>query len=217
MIAVRIIPLFLAMTLLLMSPGDSFSAGKNATSPAAQFVQRLGDKALTSLTAQNLPKAERSRRVRTLLRENFDIVTIGRFVLGGHWRTATEAQRSEYTKLFENMIVETYTHRFAEYSGQSFEVLGASPSSGGADTIVTSQILQKNGPPVSVDWRVREKGGSMKIVDVMVEKISMSVTQRDDFNGVIQSGGGKIEALLVSLRKRQTGESESTTKQAAKH
>ncbi|MEZ0224051.1 MAG: phospholipid-binding protein MlaC [Alphaproteobacteria bacterium] len=210
----RMIPLFLAMTLLLMLPGATF-AGKNADSPCAQFVQKLGDKALTSLTARELSKAERSRRVRTLLRENFDIPTIGKFVMGGHWREATEAQRAEYNRLFENMIVETYTRRFAEYSGQSFKVLGTAPSSGGADTIVTSQILQKNGPPVDVDWRVREKGGSSKIVDVLVEKISMSVTQRDDFDGVIQAGGGKIEALLEALRKRQSDN--GTSKQAAKH
>jgi phospholipid transport system substrate-binding protein len=212
---VRIVPLFLAMALLLALPGYSLAAGKNADSPAAQFVQKLGDKALTSLTAHGLPKGERSRRVRTLLRENFDITTIGRFVLGGHWREASEAQRAEYTRLFENMIVETYTRRFAEYSGQSFKVLGTTPSSGGADTIVKSQILQKDGPPVDVDWRVRDKGG-MKIVDVLVDNISMSVTQRDDFDGVIQAGGGDIEALLSTLRKRQTGDS-GTAQQASKH
>ncbi|TAL33869.1 MAG: ABC transporter substrate-binding protein [Alphaproteobacteria bacterium] len=215
MITARIIPLFLAMTLLLALPAYSQAAGKNIDSPAAQFVQKLGDKALTSLTAQGLPKGERSRRVRTLLRENFDITTIGRFVLGGHWREATDKQRAEYTKLFENMIVETYTRRFADYSGQSFKVLGAAPSSGGGDTIVKSQILQKDGPPVDVDWRVRDKGG-MKIVDVLVDNISMSVTQRDDFDGVIQAGGGDIEALLSTLRKRQSGES-NTSKQASKH
>src|SRR4051812_48329199 len=98
----------------------ALAAGKNLDSPAAVFVQKLGDKALTSLTAKGLPKGERSRRVRTLLRENFDIPTIGRFVLGRHWGEATDAQRAEYVNLFEDMIVETYTQRFAEYSGQSF-------------------------------------------------------------------------------------------------
>jgi phospholipid transport system substrate-binding protein len=215
LITARIIPLFLALTLLLALPGYSLAAGKNTDSPAAHFVQKLGDKALTSLTAHDLPKGERARRVRTLLRENFDIATIGRFVLGMHWRDATEAQRAEYNRLFENMIVETYTRRFAEYSGQSFKVLGTSPSSGGADTMVKSQILQKNGPPVDVAWRVRDKG-SLKIVDVLVENISMSQTQRDDFDGVIQAGGGQIEALLSTLRKRQTGDSD-TSKQASKH
>lgn len=194
----------LSMTLLLalfLLGAAAPSFAKGGDSAAAQFVQRLGDQALTSLTAKGLPKGERAKRVRTLLRENFDISTIGRFVLGTHWREATEAQRAEYVSLFEDMIVETYTQRFQEYSGQSFKVLGAETS--GGDTMVASQILQKNGPPVDVEWRVRDKGGSLKIVDVLVERISMSVTQRDDFDGVIQAGGGKIEALLASLRRHK--------------
>lgn len=202
----RIFSLSLLLALFLFGAGLTSPAfavtGKNLDSPAAVFVQRLGDKALTSLTAKGLPKGERSRRVRTLLRDNFDIKTIGRFVLGRHWNEATEAQRSEYVSLFEDMIVETYTQRFAEYSGQSFKVIGTE-GSGGNDTTVASQILQNGGPPVDVKWRVRDKAGSMKIVDVLVDEISMSQTQRDDFDGVIQAGGGNIEALLASLRKHK--------------
>jgi phospholipid transport system substrate-binding protein len=194
---------FLTLACGLAAPAPA-AVGKNIDSPPAHFVQRLGDKALTSLTARDIDGQERARRVRTLLRDNFDIGTIGRYVLGTNWRTATEAQRAEYVKLFEDMIVQTYSRRFAEYSGQSFKVTGTlPPQEGSNDTIVSSLILQQNGPPVSVDWRVRDKGGSMKIVDVVVENISMSVTQRSDFSAVIQQGGGKVEALLASLRQRQ--------------
>jgi phospholipid transport system substrate-binding protein len=206
------IALILALFALVATP--SFAA-RDVSGPEAGFVQKLGDRALTSLTAQNIPSKERAARVRALLNEYFDIRTIGRFVLGTHWREASEAQRQEYIKLFENMIVKTYTQRFAEYSGQSFKVLNA-VKSGESDTIVASQILQKDGPAVGVEWRVRNKGGQMKIVDVLVEKISMSVTQRDDFDGVIQAGGGDVEALLNSLRKHQSGDS-GTAKQASKH
>lgn len=194
---------FLAIACALSAPAAAAS-GKNLDSPAAQFVQRLGDKALTSLTARGIDGQERARRVRTLLRENFDIATIGRFVLGSHWRAATEAQRAEYADLFEDLIVHTYSRRFAEYSGQSFKVTGTQPPEPGSnDTIVSSLILQQGGPPVAVDWRVRNKGGSMKIVDVFVESISMSLTQRSDFSAVIQQNGGEVEALLTSLRQRQ--------------
>ena len=49
--------------------------------------------------------------------------------------------------------------------------------------------------------RVRERGGSMKILDVIVEGVSMSVTQRSDFSSVIQRGGGNVDVLLDHLRK----------------
>lgn len=168
---------------------------------AADFVRGLGEKALTSLTTKNLDKAEREKRVRSLLRSYFDVNTIARFTLGPNWRNATEAERNEYIKLFENMIVSTYAQRFSEYQGQELKV-GTATRASERDIIVKSQIIQQGGPPVAVDWRVRGTAGNYKIIDVIVEGISMSVTQRSDFAAVIQSGGGKVEALLQSLRQR---------------
>lgn len=172
-------------------------AGK-ADDPASSFVQTMGNKALTSLTAKDISESARAQRVRALLRENFDIKTIARFVMGPAWKDATDAQKAQYMDLFEDMIVDTYSHRFAEYSGQSFEVTGAQQISD-KDSLVKSKIIQKGGPPVVVDWRVRNKGG-MKVVDVVVEDISMSMTQRSDFTSVIQSGG--VDGLIKSLKQR---------------
>lgn len=170
-----------------------------AADDATAFIENLGEKALTSLTTKDLNQAEREKRVRSLLRSYFDVDTIARFTLGTNWRNATDAQKSEYIKLFEKMIVTTYAQRFSEYEGQELKV-GKATKASDRDTVVSSQIIQQGGPPISVEWRVRNRNGQMKIIDVLVEGISMSVTQRSDFASVIQNGG--IDALLASLRAR---------------
>ena len=167
----------------------------------SQFVQKLGDTALTSLTDKNMPRAEREQRVRAILENNFDILAIGKFAMGAYWRDASEAQRNEYLGLFENSLVNTYTTRFEDYSGQTLRVKGFN-ASGDTDSIVLSEIVQKDGPSVNVEWRVRKEGNNFKIVDVTVEGISMSITQRSDFASVIQHGGGSIDTLLASLREQ---------------
>ena len=73
---------------------------------------------------------------------------------------------------------------------------------GETDSIVSSQIIPPDAPPVAVDWRIRPRGDALKVIDVAVEGVSMSVTQRSEFSSVIQRGGGNIEALLQSLRQR---------------
>lgn len=188
-----------ALAALLAFPGGAIAAKTNGT-PAALFIQTLGNKALNSLTAKDLPAAERASRVRDLLRADFDVPTIGRFVAGRGWNPATEAQRREYMNLFEDMIVKTYTRRFADYSGQSFKVLN-SADAGGGDSLVRSQIIQIDGPPVQVDWRVRDNKGQLKVVDVVVEQISMSVTQQQDFASIM-GGTGDLGKLIASLHQR---------------
>lgn len=206
MTATAILPRILVL-LMLFCFGMSGSAAaneKNLNHPAAKFIDKMGNTAINSLTAKDIPSKEREKRVRSLLTSNFDVQTIGRFAMGTYWKTATEAEKADYLNLFEDMIVKTYAQRFAEYSGQDFKVAGAIDASE-KDALVSSQIFQESGPPVNVEWRVRKKNGSMKVIDVIVEGISMSVTQRSDFASVIQKGDGRVSALLNTLRLRQNG------------
>jgi len=190
---------FCAILLSFVLPAPA--SADSASSAQAQFVQSLGNTALMSLTGKDMDRKTREDRVRKILRNNFDVAAIGKFALGPYWRQATDSQKKEYTGLFEDMIVQTYTTRFEDYSGQKLKVTGSEPS--GSDYIVSSQVIQKDGPPVNLQWRVRKKDGALRIVDVVVEGVSMSVTQRSDFASVIQNGGGSIDALLKSLSDRR--------------
>ena len=76
----------------------------------------------------------------------------------------------------------------------------SSRTEGRGDTIVSTVILQRSGPPVNVDWRIRAGDDSYKVVDVIVEGVSMVITQRDEFSSVIRRSGGNVEGLLAKLR-----------------
>lgn len=169
---------------------------KIASAKAA--VVGMTNKGIAFLGDDSLDDTQRTAEFRKLLNNNFDMATIGKFALGTSWRTATPAQQAEYQKLFKEMIVKTYSRRFKEYKGQKVEV-GSARADGDKDVIVSSSIIPADGPEVKVDWRVR---GS-KIVDIMVEGVSMALTQRSDFASVIQRGGGKIDVLLEQLRAQQ--------------
>lgn len=169
--------------------------------PAEVFIQSLGDRAILSLTEKTIPRKEREQRLRSILTDNFDVATIGKFAMGRYWKDASEKQRAEYLKLFENMVVQAYTNRFEDYAGEVFEVDG-SMSASDTDMIVHSHIKPKDGPVLNVDWRVRMFSGNYRVIDAIVEGISMSVTQRSDFASVIQQGGGTVDALITSLKKR---------------
>jgi phospholipid transport system substrate-binding protein len=172
-----------------------------AADAPTDFIGDLGARAIGELTAKDMSQAEREAKFRQLLDEHFDVPAIGRFVLGRHWKVATDAQKTEYLKLFEDFIVRSYAVRFAGYSGQTFTVKGSTPGPK-ETTLVHSTVLQHNAQPIRVDWRVEPRGGRLVITDIIVEGVSMSVTQRSEFASVIQSSGGKVEGLLEALRKK---------------
>ncbi len=166
---------------------------------AKNFIASMGDRGINFLGNAAMSQEAKKAEFRSLLNESFDMSTIGRFSLGNYWRTATPAQQQEYLKLFNEMIIKVYSQRFSDYKGQKFQVNTARKESD-KDTVVTSFIVPADGPQVQVDWRVRNKNGSYKVVDIVVEGVSMSVTQRSDFASVIQRGGGNVDVLLQHLR-----------------
>jgi phospholipid transport system substrate-binding protein len=167
------------------------------------FVEALAEKAMGALTNPDLPDVQREAAVGALLEEYFAIPAIGQWVLGRYWRNATPEQRSEYLMLFENMIVVTYTDRFKRYSGQTLTVINVSgEDESNGDVVVQSEL---DGPgaaeAVSVGWRVRLAESAMKIVDVIVEGVSMGQTQRSEFGSIISRSGGDILPLLEQMQR----------------
>jgi phospholipid transport system substrate-binding protein len=137
-----------------------------------------------------------------MLNNSFDLQTIGRFVVGRTWYSARPEQQQEYIRLFEKLVVQIYSERFALYKGEKFKTVDARQE-GEKDYIVNGLIVNPNSnQPISVDWRIRDSGGKMAVIDVIVEGVSMSVTQRQEYMSVIQRNGGEIEPLLQMMRER---------------
>ena len=182
------------------SSSITYISDDKASEGAEKFITKLADQGIAVLANEDASEAKQKKEFRRLLNNNFDMNTIARFSLGRYWRTASKAQRSEYLKLFKAMIIDVYSQRFSDYQGQVIEVKG-SRKEGERDVLVHSLLTQEAGPDVKVDWRVRKRDGRYKVIDVIVEGVSMALTQRSDFSSVVQRGGGDMEALLAHLRE----------------
>ncbi|MBM3629967.1 MAG: ABC transporter substrate-binding protein [Alphaproteobacteria bacterium] len=191
--------LALATLLATALPRAGGASARNATD-AGSFVTTLAQDAIDQLAAPNLSEGERDTRFRKLFLDGFDVPLIARFVLGRYWRQATEAERAEYLRLFDELVVQTYARRFNEFNTARLRVLSVSRPNEDNDVIVAVEGSVASKPPVRLDVRVRRGSSAYKVIDVSIEGVSMAVTQRDEFSSVIQRGGGKVEALLASLR-----------------
>ncbi len=200
--------LFLFALLGLAAPSFADDAAAPLTNEG-KFIQDLGDKAVSILADKSLSADARNEKFRAMLSDYFDLNTIARFVIGRSWLTATPDQQKEYMDLFEKLVVKTYSDRFALYTGEGFKVRASRPE-GKKDFIVDSEITHPDGsPPTIVTWRVRQGDKGLGIIDVVVEGVSMSVTQRQEYSSVIQRNGGDIGALLTLMRERVAAPNEA--------
>lgn len=166
------------------------------------FVQTLGNRAIEILqTKEETTFSEREQKFRTLLLDGFDMLTISQFVLGRYARTLSEQELKDYQTLFIDFVVRVYAVRFDAYSGETFKVDRVLDRVDN-DVIIRALIERIGGqPPVRTDWRVRvSDSGTMKIIDVYVEGISMLNTQRQEFAAVIEQRG--IQGLMDEMHAR---------------
>ena len=195
-ITANLISTVIAIPLLILASNGALAEGKNAD----EFIRTVGQEAIESLTGKEMSDVQRQKGFRSILNRTFEVPLIAKFTLGRYWRRASKVQQKEYVQLFEDFIVLAYTARFKDYSGEAFTV-GKVREIDERDALVQSLLILKDGRKIVVYWRVRGKS-EPKIIDVIVEGISMAITQRDEFSAIINQNGGKIDGLLTALRKK---------------
>jgi len=183
----------------LLALGGARAADADA-SDAKAFLRAFSDRAIAMLADDGLTDRERAREFRDLLQDGFDMPLISRAVLGRYWHTASAEQREEFVQRFEDFVVSFYGHRLGAYSGETLK-LGAAHVRA-KDALVRSRVVRPKGPPLAVDWRLRRSGDDWRIVDVVVEGVSMTITHRSEFAAVIENHGGGVESLLQALRNK---------------
>ena len=178
---------------------------------AGAFLASLTERAVEQLTDESLAPPERKQRFRVLFRENFDVPAIGRFVLGRYWCKAKPPVREEFLRLFEDIMVERFAPKFTSYAETTFEVGVIRPLREQGQHVVASKFTPSRGEVLHVDWRVRNKDGRFKILDVIGQGVSMALTLRSEYASVIKSSGGRVEDLVARLRERIESDPDTQT------
>jgi phospholipid transport system substrate-binding protein len=187
--------------ILLLTLISFSSRADDRSQEARAFVRTLAQDAVASLTGRDITQGEREAAFRRLLVQHFDVPQIGKWALGRYWRVASPAEQAEYLDLFEQFIVSTYAQRFRDYTNEQLEVVEVkSVMDDDGGLMVHSHIVRDQPKPIRVEWRLATPESGYKIVDVVVEGVSMVQTQRSEFGSVILRNGGKVSGLITELK-----------------
>ncbi len=181
-------------------PALAVVTSARATPEAArEFITELGKETVAILQSQNPPE-NKAARLEDIFRKGFDFATIGRFVLGRYWNTISPQQRESFLSAFTDFVTKSYSRRLAEeVTINGFNITNLRDL-GENDYLVQTTITRPNAPALNYEWRVRQGESGVKIVDVIVEGVSLLVTQRSDYTSVMQRNG--IEGLTRSLQEK---------------
>ena len=183
--------------------GFSFNANAEVdVKKAEDFIKSTTAKGVEEIINANVSNAEKDKRFYDLLNGALDMEFIGQFVLGRNWKTANTTQRTDFIKVYRDLNIKTWSKRFNEFKGKNFVFKGTAPSSSKGQVFVTTEVPMDQGAPAKVLWRVREKDGNYKIVDIIIEGVSLAQASRSEYTSFIKNNPGGLDALIKDLNDK---------------
>ena len=191
----NIIKLFLIFFISFILIEKSFS------SEAEKFVQLTVDRA-SAVLSDNSSKEEKIDKLKNIAKETVDINGIGLYTLGSHRKNLSIKQKQEYAFLFEEYFLKTFSSRLAEYTDPKIKVKSKKKLNKNYTIVSSVLIATEKRPEVKIEWRVYTKDpNNLLIRDLIIEGLSLVRTHREEFNSIIQSNDGDINALFSKLKE----------------
>ena len=167
-------------------------------------VQHTSDRVIAVLSDKSLPSPEQRRKVEAIVYEYFDFVTLSKLVLARNWKQLTPEQQTAFIEEFKQHLSITYGRNLERYTNERVTVTGERQETGG-DYTVKSKILRPSAEDVLVDYRLRQQDGAWKVIDVVIEGVSLVANFRSQFQEVI-AGGGPDKLIRLLHEKNEKGE-----------
>ena len=171
------------------------------SSDPKQFIAEIVAEAKEILVETNSQEFK-TKKLSEMALKTVDIKGIGYYTLGNYRKELSDNQKEEYSVLFEQYFLKSFTSRLTDYSDPKIDVLSAEVLNP-KYTIVKSLLLATDKKPaVKIDWRVYTKNPDKPLIrDLIIEGLSLARTQKEEFASVIESNNGDIDKLFITLRE----------------
>ena len=169
---------------------------------AEDFIKQVTTEGIEEIINSDVSLEEKDARFAKLFNEYLDLDFIGRFVLGRYWKTSTPKQRTAFIDVYREMNIKTWSKRFDEFKGKTFIFKGTTASNSANQIFVNTEVPMEQGAPAKVVWRVKETNGKFKVVDIIIENVSLAITARNEYTAYIKKSPDGVDGLIANLRQK---------------
>ncbi|HSQ00614.1 MAG TPA: ABC transporter substrate-binding protein [Candidatus Dormibacteraeota bacterium] len=169
-----------------------------AQSPS-QVVDALANQVVTVLKNSALDAQQKRTEIQHIAYGAIDFPTLSKLVLARNWPKFSPGQRGQFEQEFKEHLSMTYGRNVDNYKNEKVAILGERPEARN-DVTVQTKILRGGSDDVVVDYRLRENEGQWKIIDVIIEGVSLVSNFRSQFQDIVANGGP--DRLLELLKEK---------------
>lgn len=137
------------------------------------------------------------RLIDEILLPRFDQRYAAQLVLGRHWRTASEEQRTQFIEAFYQSLMRQYADGLLEFDLSQLEILPYRGDPSKPRTVVRTVVRLDDGTEAPVDYGLVKHDSGWQVFDVTIEGISYVRNFRAELNSEIQASS--LDAVIARL------------------
>jgi len=163
------------------------------------FVQSTVNRA-SEILSKNISKEEKTNGLKIIAKETVDIIGVGFYSLGSARKNLNDNQKQKYFDLFEDYFLKSFSSRLSEYTNPKIEVQSKKIINENYTIVNSVLVSTSDRPEVKIDWRIYTKNPDNPLIrDLIIEGLSLARTQKEEFESILNSNDGDINALFRTL------------------
>ena len=165
------------------------------------FVQSTVNRA-SKLLSDSISKDKKVEELKKIAKETVDIKGIGFYTLGPTRKNLNENDIKQYSDLFEQYFLKSFSSRLAEYTNPEIDVFAKEVINKNYTIVNSTLKATKDRPEIKIDWRIYTKNPESPLIrDLIIEGLSLARTQKEEFASVLSTNNGDIKALFKTLKE----------------
>jgi len=165
-----------------------------------EVVRKMSDAVIVVLQEKNLSADAKRQKIRGIVEGYIDFQTMSRLVLARNWNGLDDAKKKDFVEEFKRHLSVTYGKNVESYNNEKVQITGDRDEGRGDSTVQTKILRPQGGGDILVDYRLRQLSGEWKVIDLVIERVSLVSSFRSQFQDVMANGG--IDRLLELLREK---------------
>jgi len=184
---------------LALPLGVASQAQAAATDAPRAVIQGAMNEVIQVLRSKELEQTQRQDRIEEIAYARFDFDRMSRLVLAKNYKKLDTSQREAFAEEFRKHLSLTYGRRVESYSNESIEV-GEARLEKNEDVSVKTTVLGGSADGVAIEYRMRESSGEWRVIDVIIEGVSLIANFRSQIQDIIRNEGA--DQLIDKLRQK---------------
>jgi len=177
-----------------------------------QLVAETLEEIISVLQDPKLSPEARRQKIEALAFAVFDFKTMSKLVLARNWKKLDAGERDEFVDQFKVYLSRNYGSRLDRFRQTEVVISGARVEPRN-DVTVFSAVADGEYAGVKLDYRLRQRNGQWRVIDVVIEGVSLVANFRSQFREILSRKGPK--ALIAQLRKKNQQPSSDASDESA--